>query len=53
MNEEKCFDCEKIAKWIRHTQFCGDHFFCKEHAKKQEDFKKDDSYAYWTRVNRK
>lgn len=46
----KCLDCKKDAKWIRYTQFSGNHPFCKRHAKEQKDFKKNDSYAYWSKI---
>lgn len=44
-----CFECAKKAKWVRHTQFAGDHYYCKKHAKEQEDFKISDSYKYWAK----
>lgn len=49
---EKCFECEKEAKWVRVTQFSGEHFFCKKHAKAEEDFKQADSYFFWTKVKK-
>lgn len=44
--------CEKPATWIRHTQFSGDHPFCIEHARKEENFKdkKGDSYFFWEKI---
>lgn len=50
----KCLMCEKPAKWLRVTQFSGEHPFCKEHAKLENDFKvTKSSYFYWTKINRK
>ncbi len=40
--------CDEPAVWIRHTQFAGDHPFCEDHAKMEEDFGVNDSYAYWS-----
>jgi endogenous inhibitor of DNA gyrase (YacG/DUF329 family) len=48
--EEKCIECGKDATWIRSTQFAGDHPFCEEHARQEEDFGKNDSYEYWYKV---
>lgn len=43
----KCMYCDEKAQWVRHTQFAGDHPYCDLHALMQEDFGKDDSYAFW------
>jgi hypothetical protein len=44
-------DCEKEVAWIRCTQFAGEHPYCEECAKKEEDFgKDDDSYFYWIEI---
>lgn len=43
-----CSDCDKKAKWLRHTQFAGIHVFCAICAEKQKDFKKTDSGYFWT-----
>lgn len=49
----KCTDCqhydkaEVAAKWIRCTQFAGDHLFCLKHAKMQKDFLEPGNF-YWT-----
>lgn len=43
-------ECGKKATWIRHTQFAGDHPFCTEHAKKEKDFKKNNSYLFWEKL---
>jgi len=48
MMTEKCVMCDEPAVWIRHTQFAGDHPFCEDHAKMEEDFGMNDSYAYWS-----
>lgn len=43
-----CLDCESKATWIRYTQFAGNHPFCEEHAKTQDNFgKSDPSYYGW------
>lgn len=46
---QECLKCKNEATWIRHTQFAGSHPFCKEHAKKEEDFGECDSYTCWTK----
>jgi hypothetical protein len=46
----KCSCCGENARWLRCTQFAGDHPFCDFHALMEEDFGKDDSYAFWTEV---
>lgn len=48
----ECSECGKRAKWIRHTQFAGDHPYCSDHAKQQKDFGQEDSYAYWEELKR-
>ncbi len=48
-----CCICIKKAKWVQSTQFSGDHPYCKEHAKLESDFKKNDSYAFWSKIQRK
>ncbi len=35
---EKCFECTKPAKFVRQTQFAGNHFYCGEHALVEDDF---------------
>lgn len=42
-----CMMCDAPAKWIRSTQFAGNHPFCDEHARMESDFGDDDSYEYW------
>jgi hypothetical protein len=37
----------KPARWVRHTQFSGSHYFCNEHAKLETDFNALDSYKFW------
>lgn len=44
---ERCIECGGSATWVRCTQFAGDHPYCTEHAKQEDDFGKDDSYTYW------
>ena len=45
---DKCLVCGEPAEWTRHTQFAGDHPYCEEHAKKEDDFGEDDSYTFWS-----
>jgi len=45
-----CMECEKPAKWVRHTQFAGNHPYCKAHDKEQDDFSTNDSYEFWSKV---
>lgn len=45
-----CLHCFKKAKWVRVTQFAGKHYYCKEHAKAEGDFKKEDSSTYWVKL---
>ena len=44
---ETCLECNKPARWIRSTQFAGEHPYCEEHARLEKDFKQEDSYTYW------
>ena len=45
-----CF-CGKPATWVRYTQFSGNHPFCTEHAKLENDFgKSDPSYFFWKEI---
>lgn len=48
---EQCIECGKPADVIRHTQFAGDHPYCKEHGMEKEDYSVDDSYTYWTEIS--
>jgi endogenous inhibitor of DNA gyrase (YacG/DUF329 family) len=50
---EVCIMCGKPADWIRSTQFAGDHPFCEQHAKKEDDFGVNDSYEYWYNIEDK
>jgi hypothetical protein len=53
MKYKECVMCPKPVVWVRCTQFAGDHPFCEECAKKEEDFGEDDpSYFYWVKVER-
>lgn len=47
---DKCLECDKDAEWVRSTQFAGDHPYCDEHARKENDFGENDSYAYWVEL---
>ncbi len=51
--KNKCFNCNKIANWVRYTQFSGNHLFCNYHAKIENDFLKCDSYKYWDKLKMK
>ena len=46
----KCMHCGEDARWLRCTQFAGDHPFCDLHALMEEGFGTDDSYEYWNEV---
>ena len=48
VNELKtCLECNEPARWVRSTQFAGDHPYCDKHARLEKDFEENDSYAYW------
>lgn len=52
---EKCIGtpyarCNSEAKWLRSTQFSGDHPFCEKHAKEEEDFGETSSYVSWAKI---
>lgn len=53
MTKIKCCICGKKAKWEHSTQVTVDYAYCKEHAKLEADFKQNDSYAFWTKIQRK
>jgi len=44
-----CCDCDSRAEWIRHTQFSGNHPFCRIHAEMQLDFGKE-SDNFWEKI---
>lgn len=44
-------DCTQPVRWVRCTQFAGDHPFCEEHAKKEPDFGKEDDNFFWNEVD--
>jgi hypothetical protein len=47
----RCMECRKLARWVRVTQFSGNHHFCDEHAKKEANFGKEDpSYFFWRKL---
>lgn len=46
----KCMCCDENARWLRCTQFAGDHPFCDLHALMEEDFGVNDSYEFWDEV---
>ena len=48
---EKCIMCDSPADWIRVTQFAGEHPFCNDHARQEDDFDVNDSYEFWVEVN--
>ena len=39
--------CTKSPKWVRKTQFAGDHAFCEDCAKKEPDFGKGNPSCIW------
>jgi len=48
---ERCDECWRPAKWVRYTQFSGNHHFCEKHARVNEDFGDEDvSYFVWKQV---
>ena len=51
--DNTCLECNKPAKWVRSTQFAGDHPYCEEHAREEKDFQENDSYAYWYKYKKK
>ena len=50
MNKETCMMCHRPAKWMRSTQFAGDHPYCAVHAREEDDFMKNDSYHFWYKI---
>ena len=48
----KCLECHREAKWMRSTQFSGDHPYCAPHARAEDDFMKNDSYAFWYKIEK-
>ena len=40
-HNEVCLVCGQPAKWVRSTQFAGDHPYCEYHAKKEDDFEEE------------
>lgn len=53
MNKLKCIECGEPAVYVRSTQFSGDHPYCVECVKMEDDFdlNKSDSYQYWYVIN--
>ena len=45
--------CINPVRWIRHTQFTGDHPFCDAHAKQEDDFGENSSYKDWEDLKKK
>jgi hypothetical protein len=46
-----CLDCDRPATWVRRTQFSGDHPFCEEHARQEQDFGQEHpSYFFWQEI---
>jgi len=40
--------CSAPSTWVRCVQFSGDHYFCDEHAKQEDNFgKTDSSHFFW------
>lgn len=50
-NAVSCDCCDGQVRWIRHTQFAGNHFFCIGHAKQEKDFLEVSSAKDWEEVN--
>lgn len=51
---KQCDECGQPAKWVRATQFSGNHYFCEEHAHQEKNFGAEDpSYFVWRRANMK
>ena len=55
MTELKCYWCDKLATWMRYTQFAGNHPFCDKHAEMESDFQPslivNDGDADWARLD--
>lgn len=47
---KKCSECSKEAKYLRATQFSGDHYFCEDHAILEERYGENDSYQAWYEI---
>lgn len=49
MTEMKCIECGEPAKYVRSTQFSGEHPYCEECVRSEDDFdlNKQSSYYYW------
>lgn len=49
MNKLKCIECGEPAVYVRSTQFSGDHPYCEECVKNEEDFysEEESSYYFW------
>ena len=45
-----CSECSKDAKYLRATQFSGDHYFCEDHAILEKDYGENDSYQVWYEI---
>lgn len=48
----KCMMCHLKAKFMRSTQFAGDHPFCSKHAREEEGFMQNDSYQFWYKIEK-
>lgn len=55
MTKIKCCVCGERAKWFQLTTMIRSigWYYCKEHAKLEADFKRNDTYVTWTKVQRK
>jgi hypothetical protein len=45
-----CVECELKAKYVRHTQFAGNHPYCETHALMEKDFLDDESDNFWEKL---
>ncbi|MBI2053369.1 MAG: 3'-5' exoribonuclease [Candidatus Sungbacteria bacterium] len=42
-----CMECGGAARYVRHTQFTGNHYFCVAHARQEDNFMQEDPSYYW------
>lgn len=49
----RCIVCNRPAKWEHATKLAGNFPFCKKHARLEPDFKQEDAYNFWYKIQRK
>lgn len=49
-DENATVPCCMPVRWVRSTQFAGNHPYCDDCAKQESDFGKEDSYTYWKEI---